>query len=62
MSRGTKADGEIREERGGNGGKDSHRDRSKEGRDGWRETDEASGHARPAHPSVIENESVQEAS
>lgn len=26
MSRGTKADGEIREERGGNGGKDSHRE------------------------------------
>lgn len=42
--------------------REPQRDRSKEGRDGWRETDEASGHARPAHPSVIENESVREAS
>lgn len=38
--------------------REPQRDRSKEGRDGWRETDEASGHARPAHPSVKENELV----
>lgn len=53
--KGTKADGEITEERGKNrGGKKSYGEIGQKKR--WRETDEPSGHARPGHPSVKENE------